>query len=169
MTLEQFVTKATLLLDEAGYPARQKDSIVKDTVIAGISNDVVQGKIIKKGPDVTLAQVLEISRLETAAQQSLSEMSNTKPSANYVRYEKKRKNKGGKPSQQQSSEKFNGSRALPSNSTPDASGKFQTKGKICYRCGKDRHQPDQKCPAVNAICNKCGKKGHYAIICQKGK
>ena len=41
MTLEQFVTKATLLMDEAGYPARYKDRMVQDTLIAGISNDVV--------------------------------------------------------------------------------------------------------------------------------
>ena len=33
MTLEQFVTKATLLLEEAGYPARQKDRMVCDTLI----------------------------------------------------------------------------------------------------------------------------------------
>ena len=119
---------------------------------------------------MTLAQVLEISRLETAAQQSLSQMSNTKPSVNHVRYDKKKKKKkGGKPSQQQSWGKFQGSGSLPSNSKPDASGKLQTKGKICYRCGKGRHQPDKKCGTINAICNKCGKKGHYTVICQKGK
>ena len=73
---------------------------------------------------MTLAHVLEISRLETAIQQPLSQMSNTKPSVNYVRYDKKRKNKGGKPAQQQSLGKFHGSGSLPSNSTPDTSGKF---------------------------------------------
>ena len=106
MTLEQFVTKATLLVDEARYPARQMDRMVHDTLIAGISYDIVQGKIIKKSPNVTLAQVLEMSRLETATQQSLSQMSNKKPSVNYVRYDKKKKKKGGKPSQQQSLGKF---------------------------------------------------------------
>ena len=94
-------------------------------------------------------------------------MSNTKPSVNYSRYNKK--NKGGKPSQQQTLGKFHGSGSSPSNNKSDANGKFQTKGKICYRCGKGRHQPDQKCGAINAICNKCGKKGHCAVICQKGK
>ena len=118
---------------------------------------------------MTLAQILEISRLQTATQQSLSQMSNTKPSVNYVRFDKKRKNKDGKPPQQQSSGKFHGSGSLPSNSKPDAGGKFQTKGKICYRCGKGRQQPDKKCGAIDAICNKCGKKGHYIVICQKGK
>ena len=41
MTLEQFVTEAPLLVDEVGYPARYKDRMVWDTLIAGISNDVV--------------------------------------------------------------------------------------------------------------------------------
>ena len=58
---------------------------------------------------------------------------------------------------------------MPSNSKPNAKGKFQTKGKICYRCGKGNHQPDQKCAAIGVICNKWGKKRHFAVICQKGK
>ena len=94
MTLEQFITKARLLVDEARYPARHKDRKVHDTLIAGISNDIVHGKIIKKGPNVTLAQVLEISCQETATQQSLSQMSHTKPTVNYVRYDQRRKSKG---------------------------------------------------------------------------
>ena len=107
---------------------------------------------------MTLAQILEISRLEAATQQSLSQMSDTKPSVNYVRYDKKRKNKGGKPSQQQSLGKFHRSGSLPSNSKRDASRKLQTKGKICYRCGKGRHQPDQKYGAIDAICNNVERK-----------
>ena len=114
MTLEQFVTKATLLVDEARYLSRQKDRMVCDTLIAGISNDFVCRKIVKKGPNVTPAQVLEISILDTATPQSLSEMSNIKPSVSYVRYDKKQKNKGEKPSQQQFLGKFRGSRSLPS-------------------------------------------------------
>ena len=52
----------------------------------------------QESPYVTLAQVLEISRLETATQQSPSQMSNTKPTVNCVRYNKKKNIKGGKPS-----------------------------------------------------------------------
>ena len=31
------------------------------------------------------------------------------------------------------------------------------------------HLPGQKCPALEAICRKCKKKGHYARICQSSK
>ena len=125
---------------------------------------------MNKGPGVTLPQVLEISRLETSMQQLLSQMSNTKPSVNYVRYDMKRKNKGGNnPPQQHTLEKFHGSGSLPSSGKSDTSRKSQTKGKICYRCGKVRHKLNQKCGAINAICTKCGEKGHYGVFSQKGK
>ena len=65
MTLEQFTTKATLLVDEARYQAGHKDRMVHDTLITGISNDMVHGKIIKKGPNITLTQVLEIYKQYT--------------------------------------------------------------------------------------------------------
>ena len=95
MTLEQFITKATLLVDEAKYPAGHKDRMAHDILIAGISNDTVYGKIIKKGPDITLTQVLEISCLEMATYQSLSQMSHTKLSISYIRYDRKIKTKAG--------------------------------------------------------------------------
>ena len=38
-----------------------------------------------------------------------------------------------------------------------------------YHCVKGKHSPGQKCPALEAICRKCKKKGHYATICQRSK
>ena len=98
-------------------------------------------------------------------------MSHTKPTVNYVRYDKKRKSKGNTFTslQQQAFGKFHGSGTLPSNSQSDANGKLQSKSRIGYRCQKGKHQPDQKCAVIDVTCNKCGKKGHYVVICQKGK
>ena len=42
----------------------------------------------------------------------------------------------------------------------------ETSKSIGYHCGKAKHSPGQKCPALEAICRKCKKKGHYATICQ---
>ena len=94
-----------------------------------------------------------------------------KPIVNYVRYDKRRKNRGNTltSSQQQTVGRFHGSGTLPSNSKSDANGKLQSKGRICYRCGKGKHQLDQKCAAIDATCNKRGKKRHYAVIHQKNK
>ena len=122
MTMSRFYdTRKQHLVDEAGYPAGHKDRMVHDTLIAGIFNDTVCGKIIKKGPNVTLIQVLEISHLEMTTQQSLSQMPHMRLSINYVRYDRKRKNKGSTSiSSQQIFSKFHRSGSLPSNSKPDA-------------------------------------------------
>ena len=39
-----------------------------------------------------------------------------------------------------------------------------TTPKQCTRCGKGSHQRD-KCPARDAVCHKCHKKGHYSAYC----
>ena len=125
-------------MDEARHPAGHKDRMVHDTLIAGISNDIVHGKIIKKGPNVTLAQVLQISWLETVRQQSLSQMSHTKPTVNYVRYDKKRKSKGNTftSSQQQAFGRLHGSGTSPSNSKSDANGNSNQKVEFVIDVGK---------------------------------
>ena len=35
----------------------------------------------------------------------------------------------------------------------------------CTRCGTNRHQGSEKCPARNVICHKCKKKGHFKAHC----
>ncbi|XP_011155764.1 uncharacterized protein LOC105193091 [Solenopsis invicta] len=37
----------------------------------------------------------------------------------------------------------------------------------CYRCGYKGHKyTDEKCPARERICSKCGKSGHFARVCK---
>ncbi|KRY87962.1 hypothetical protein T4D_10229 [Trichinella pseudospiralis] len=40
-----------------------------------------------------------------------------------------------------------------------------TRNPRCFFCGPSKH-PRFQCPAREAICNKCGKKGHYAKVCR---
>ena len=35
----------------------------------------------------------------------------------------------------------------------------------CGRCGQIKHKPGDRCPAKQAICGKCNKKGHFAACC----
>ena len=35
----------------------------------------------------------------------------------------------------------------------------------CGRCGQIKHRPGDRCPAKQATCRKCNKKGHYATCC----
>ena len=71
MTLEDFHTKATQLVTQAGYEGDAMDRVLRDTIISGISSDKIRSKIVKEGHDVTLNQVMEIARLEVSTQQHL--------------------------------------------------------------------------------------------------
>ena len=57
-------------------------------------------------------------------------------------------------------------------SSPDVSSIFNTpavnavnKTRKCYFCGNNIHNR-QNCPARDCTCNKCGKIGHFAKVCQ---
>ena len=48
-----------------------------------------------------------------------------------------------------------------------AAGKWkqrQNSSKKCTRCGKEQHARD-KCPAKDATCHRCQRKGHYSAMC----
>ena len=43
----------------------------------------------------------------------------------------------------------------------------QQHGKICFRCGSNRHiASDASCPAKSAKCHKCSKIGHFSKVCK---
>ena len=95
MSLEDFHTKALCFVKQAGHTGATKDRVLRDTIISGISSDRIRGNIVKEGKDVTLAQVMEIARLEVSTQNHLDRMQET-PKINYVQYGKSTKNKKGK-------------------------------------------------------------------------
>ena len=52
MPLEEFVTKARLLVDDSGYQAAVRDEYLKDTlVVFGLKSDKVRKDAIAKGND----------------------------------------------------------------------------------------------------------------------
>ena len=61
MSLEDFHTKATRLVTQAGYTGDARDKVLRDTIISRISSEKIRSKIVKEGHEVTLAQVMEIA------------------------------------------------------------------------------------------------------------
>ena len=170
MNLEDFHTKALRLVKEAEYPEGATwDRILRDTLISGLASDKICAKIIKEGKDVTLARVMEITRLEVSTQKHIDRMQDT-AKVNYVQY-----GKGSKKGKSKSSGSKNSGGSGNSGSAggpPKSSGKGKKvplPTDICWRCGKGRHQKGQPCKAVEAVCRNCSIKGHYEKVCMKGK
>ena len=47
--------------------------------------------------------------------------------------------------------------------------KQTTNGQACTRCGKSPPHDHQHCPARDAICHNCSKRGHYKAMCKSSK
>ena len=55
MSFEDFHTKATRLVTQAGYTGETKDRVLRDTIISGITSEKIRAKIVKEGHEVSLA------------------------------------------------------------------------------------------------------------------
>ena len=165
MPLENFVTKVTLLVGEAQYPAAMKERVIWDTIISGISCEKTHNKITRKGGNLTFKEVKDITQMEYSTKLTINLMNETvKSSVNYLKYNRNH-GKGKRKGRKFSSNPSQGA----SNQGTVPSKDPETSKSICYHCGKGKHSPGQKCPALEAICRKCKKKGHYATICQSYK
>ena len=171
MSLEDFHTKAMILVTQAGYEGDAKDQVLRDTIISGIASEKIRAKIVKEGHKVTLNQVMEIARLEVSTQHHVDRMQET-AKVNYVQYGKSTKHKKGKKSTQSGASGGNhkGNRGHGTSSKPSGKGKkVPFLQDTCYRCGKNRHQKTQDCKALDTVCRGCGKKGHFEKVCLKAK
>ena len=165
MPLENFVTKVTLLEDKAQYPATMKERVIWDTLISGIFCEKTHDRITKKGGNVTLKEVKDIARVEYSTKLTINSMNDpVKANVNYLKYDRnlgKGKRKGRKFSS-------NLSQGASHQGTVPSKGP-ETSNSICSCCGKGKHSPGQKCPALEVICRICKKENHYATICQSSK
>ena len=158
---DEFYERARELVEDAGFTGNKADRMLRDTILGGLSDTDLRDKITRKANnDMKLEDVMRIARAEVSTRLAMQAMNtDVKPAVRYLSYDK-RHSKGNRVHKGHQ----NSSQSIQQN------GKFQNqqsdKGEICYRCGKGKHQPRQKCGAADVTCNKCGRKGHYARICQ---
>ena len=118
------------------------DSLIRDRIVGGIISDSTQSRLLRKA-DLTLEKAIDMCRSSetTAAQMKMltatQEASPTLDVTDVNAVSKKDRQKG-------TSEKH----------------KYQ-----CRRCGT-RHTRQQICPAIGAECLKCGRRNHFARVCQ---
>ena len=158
MSLEEFVTKARLLVGDSGYPAAVKDESLRDTLVFGLKSDKVRRDAIAKGNELTFQQVYELAKVDesTRAQVRAITQSEDKTELHSVR-SKKKTLFFKKP---QNEEQKNKSDKKPLKKP------FKFKSKRCARC-RGSHDKSAECPAKFAKCKYCGKQGHYIKECLK--
>lgn len=152
-TLDQFLQKLNMLAKDCNVRAvsaeKNRNDLVRDAFIRGMRSRHIRQRLLER-KEIDLQAAFEQAKLlELAENQSraYSLMSPTVPC-------------GAVAQDENISEKLNIS--PPSNEV--ISGFAQS---LCFFCGYSRH-PRFKCPAREATCKACGKKGHFLKVCRSG-
>ena len=53
MSLSEFITKTTLLVDSCAFPSQARNRILKDAIVLGIKSEKAYYKCVEKGSDLT--------------------------------------------------------------------------------------------------------------------
>ena len=130
-----------------------KDRIIRDILFKGCASAKAKDTIIRRGDQISLADVIEILQTEDATNnthETIKEIDSTTASVHYASYESNKKSKKKHHSTEQNT---------PSNNSTKSS-------KSCFRCGKPYFQGhDAECKAIGATCNECFKTGHFQVVC----
>ena len=131
------------------------DELIRDRIVLGVHGDDLRKKLISTGNKLTLDQALRFCRAQEVAGNAMREFSTSSTTSistaksvaavNAKKYRPKPK-----------------PRTSLANITPNSSSSTT---RPCQWCGRESH-PRDKCPAKDAQCNKCKKKGHFANVCR---
>ena len=165
MPLEEFVTKARLLIDDSGYSAEVKDETLRDTLVFGLKSDQVRRDAIKLGNTLTLKQVYDLAKVEESTRAQMEVITKGDPTTD-VHAVRSRNKKFSSFKPQMRQQRFIKEQDSGQNGRQQQQQKF--KAKLCPKCGGSHQKPDT-CPAKSAECRYCGKTGHFKKVCFKRK
>ena len=94
-SLNEWLTCVHNLAELCDYPAGSKDRIIQDVLIINCSNEKAKDKIIRKGHEIKLEEVISILQTEDSTQRTLHEMNSETRKLHYASYDKKKSGSKG--------------------------------------------------------------------------
>lgn len=130
---------------------------VRDAFINGISSAPIRQRLLENNTLTLDAAFQQARSLEQAQTQAASYENNVVASLTGINERSHQQQLQPPPPPQQ---------LLPhDNNHLGAANNFSKKNDKCFFCGNARH-PRKRCPARDATCNNCQKKGHFAVVCR---
>ena len=136
--MEQYITVLYTLVETCEY-GNLTEELLRDRLVVGIRDSSLSERL-QMDPELTLEKAKRIARQREAIKDHHQQLSGVMGDQITIDYVKK-----------------------AGETTPRQSGSGSNE-KPCKRCGKD-HKPNDKCPARNATCFKCNRKGHFSAQC----
>ena len=155
--MDSFITDLYALAEHCGYNALH-DEMIRDRLVVGLRDASLSEKL-QLDAELTLDKaVTRVHQDETVKkhQSVLRGEGAVKPEAPVGTVHKARPR-----------------RSNPPPGTRQRGGVATTRnpsmGGVCSRCGKSLLHDRQRCPARDATCHKCRKRGHYQRVCKSAK
>ncbi|MCG7865814.1 MAG: reverse transcriptase family protein [Candidatus Thiodiazotropha taylori] len=148
-SVDSFITSLYSLAEHCEYGGL-KDQLIRDRIVVGLRDAKISEKL-QLDPNLTLEKAVNQARQKEAVQEQQSVVRSHVISESKLDFVRTKKAHSIKQKQNPQNRK------KPSNPSK------------CTRCGAVPAHGRDKCPAAQAICRGCGKKGHYVRFCLSAK
>lgn len=153
-TVDSFITALYALAENCEY-GELHDELLRDRLVVGLKDSSLSERM-QLNKDLTLTKAITMARQseEIKRQQTdlRGESSKGKTAMDAVHVRKSQPNKFRSREQKQFK--------------PRKPQLTKQENKTCFKCGKTQMHPAAQCPAKNAECHNCGKRGHYGRVCR---
>ena len=147
LSVSEYIDKATVLCDQCKYPQEARDRLLRDAIVIGLQSKEAYYRCIEKGSDLTLQEAMTIARNHEDTMKQIDytrpefASTATTPEAETHRIQRRKQR------------------------TSAARDKQSTRSS-CFKCGNEPYHPKAECPAHEATCHRCGKRGHFMKVCK---
>ena len=146
-TTDEYITVLYELIETCEYGALKED-ILRDRIVVGIRDKSMSEKLQLQN-DLTLEKVKTATRQKDAVRQQSQQLAT---SAKEHLVEDVSRQTARRPT-----------RGKVGGAAPKPQG--GASASRCTRCGRRKHQGNEKCPARNVVCHNCKKRGHFKAHC----
>ena len=157
---EQYITELYELIEICEY-GELKEEMLRDRLVVGIQ-DLTLSEKLQTDPELTLEKAKTMIRQKAAAKEHRRELLGDNGAA----LNRLRRGNGPRTSKWKQGG-TSGTSPFDNRSHYNEGGanRSWSNEKHCTRCGRNKHQPGDRCPALGVTCHKCKKKGHFKAQC----
>ncbi|UYV65638.1 K02A2.6-like [Cordylochernes scorpioides] len=158
--VEEFITNLYVLAETCSYGSL-KEEMIRDRLVVGVKNFNLSEKLQLES-ELTLEKAIQIVRQSESVKNQQKEIRQDTENRNVDVIDRK----GGRNGTIFQKTRMKGTKTYNSNFPKNPQGWSSNEKRKCFRCGYYQGHSKEQCPAKDAICNKCRKKGHFAKVCQ---
>ncbi|UYV65176.1 hypothetical protein LAZ67_3003456 [Cordylochernes scorpioides] len=154
--VEEFITNLYVLAETCSYGIL-KEEMIRDRLVVGVKNLNLSEKLQLES-ELTLEKAIQIVRQSESVKNQQKEIRQDTEDRNVDVIDRK----GSRNGTNVRKTRMKGTKTYNSNFPKNPQGCSSYEKRKCFRCGYYQGHSKEQCPAKDAICNKCRKKGHFA-------